>query len=166
MPDMEEIMLGVTFPGIIAHEVGHLLFCKLTGTKIKKYSLLRPFDPLGYVVHVKPKAVIWEFLIVMGPLVFNSMSALVFFMLIPSFRMPLNLIVLWLGFSLAYNSFPSRGDGMALYTDTMQSIRRGRLYNIVYLPFVYLIYHSQSQPFWRNLFYPLILLGLASMPLQ
>ena len=107
MIDLEEIIQGITFPGIMAHELGHMVFCKVCGVKIKKFSLFRPLQPLGYVSHAKPKKLFQEFLIVMGPLFFNTIVALALFSSIRFFQAPYSWIVLWLGFSIAYNAFPS-----------------------------------------------------------
>ncbi len=162
MLHLEEILSGIMFPGIIAHELGHILFCKLTGVKIKKYSLFRPLYPLGYVVHLKPKTVLAEFLIAMGPLFFNTIASLMLFYSMQYINMPYNLITLWLAYSIAYNSFPSMQDGKSLYQSTRNSIRKGKIYNVIYLPFVYVIYKSQTQTLLRSLLYPLIILGIAA----
>ena len=163
MLNLREIISGITFPGIIAHELGHIAFCKLCGVEIKKYSLFRPMDPLGYVVHVKPKTVLQEFLIVTGPLFFNTTTAFILFLSLHLLESPISWMILWLAFSIAYNSFPSIQDGKSLYLSAMSSVGGGRIYNIIYLPVAYLIYKSQPQPLLRGLIYPLILLGIVAV---
>ncbi len=158
---LNEFMLGFTFPGVIAHELGHMIFCRITGVKVKEYSLFWPTNPLGYVVHSKPKIVLQEFLIVMGPLFFNTSTAFVLFYLTRLVDSPYNWIMLWFGFSLAFNSFPSHFDGESLHKNALKSVKKGRIYNIIYLPIAYLIYWSQRKPLLRSLLYPLILLGFA-----
>jgi len=152
--------LGVSFPGIIAHELGHMIFCWFSGVRIHKYVLFQPASPLGYVLHSNPRTVLQEFLIVMGPLFFNSFVALGFFKLTHYLMPPYSWIMLWLGFSLSFNSFPSIPDGKALYVKSKNSVKKGRIYNIIYMPFVYLIYRSQSKPHLRGFLYSIILLGL------
>ncbi len=158
---LEEFVFGFTFPGVIAHEAGHLVFCRITGVEVKEYSLFQPTNPLGYVVHSKPGTVLEEFLIVMGPLFFNTSSALVLFYLTRLVESPYSWLMLWVGFSLAFNSFPSRLDGESLYKSALNSVKKGRIHNLVYLPLVYVIYWSQEKPLLRSLLYPLILLGSA-----
>ncbi|MEA1925266.1 MAG: metalloprotease family protein [Candidatus Altiarchaeota archaeon] len=157
---LEEFVLGFTFPGVMAHELGHMVFCRITGVEVKEYSLFQPTNPLGYVVHSKPQTVFGEFLIVMGPLFFNTASAMVIFYLTHLVDSPYSWLMLWVGFSLAFNSFPSRFDGESLYKSALKSIKKGRIYNIIYFPPVYFIYWSQKKPLLRSLLYPLLLLGL------
>ncbi len=45
----------VTFPGVIVHEFGHALFCFITRVRVLEICWFRLGDPLGYVIHEKPK---------------------------------------------------------------------------------------------------------------
>ncbi len=102
----------ITFPGVIFHEFSHYFFCKLTGIKVKKVCFFRFGNPSGYVVHEIPKAYSKEILISLSPLIFNSLIAILFFILGHS-RLP--FLWYWLGFSAGFNAFPSNKDASALW---------------------------------------------------
>lgn len=160
MFNAKEFISGITFPGVIGHELGHLFFCKICRVKVKRYRLLQPFDVLGYVQHEKPRFLFQQFLITSGPFIFNTILALYFFYELTSFQPPYTWVILWLGFSLAYNSFPSRQDAKILYEDTLKSVKRLRIYNLIYLPVAYFLYKTQFSPIVRSLAYPILLIGI------
>ncbi len=53
----------VTFPGIIVHELGHLLLCRIAKVKVLGWCLFQLKQPMGFVVHEQPDSVWKNFLI-------------------------------------------------------------------------------------------------------
>ena len=66
------LKLLILSPGIIVHELAHLLFCIISGTRVYKFRLFRFSEISGYVEHGEPNDLIGAFLISYGPLFLNS----------------------------------------------------------------------------------------------
>ncbi|MEP6671974.1 MAG: metalloprotease family protein [Chthoniobacter sp.] len=62
----------LTCPGVIVHELAHVMFCKLTGTAIHKVCYFRIGNPSGYVIHDRPTSVWKHILIGVGPFFLNT----------------------------------------------------------------------------------------------
>jgi len=111
-----------TFPGVIVHELAHVLFCKLTKTPIHEVCYFRIGNPAGYVIHAKPTSVWKHILIGVGPFFLNSLLGLAFG--IAAFLMHIDLdklafvsgVFMWLAFSIAMHSFPSTGDARSIWS--------------------------------------------------
>ncbi len=111
----------VTFPGVIAHELAHKVFCDLTGTRVVKVCYFRFGNPAGYVLHEQPTTVWRHMLIGIGPFIGNSLVG--FFIGIFASRDMLSAggldtlgaILTWLGVSIAMHSFPSTGDAKGIW---------------------------------------------------
>ena len=158
-----EFFLGATFPGVVVHELGHILFCKLTRTKIKKFSLFQPFMPLGYVVHEKPSTLFREMLIVLGPFILNSFLAIFMIQLLALFSLPIffKFIVIWLIFSFGFHAFPSQADAKSFYLSVKNEIKNKKI-TLLYLPIALFFNIMSSSRVLTRLIYPLILLGINS----
>lgn len=110
-----------TFPGVIVHELAHVAFCKFTDTRVLKVCYFRVGDPAGYVIHEQPSTVWRHILIGIGPFFVNTFVG--FMLGIVAIPMhvdldhltPAQLLLLWLGVSIAMHSFPSTGDARSIW---------------------------------------------------
>jgi hypothetical protein len=70
----------VTFPGVILHEVGHRFFCDIWNIPVYGVRYFVPFSKTaGCVVHGHTQDLKPTFFIVMGPLIVNTLLAMVLF---------------------------------------------------------------------------------------
>ncbi len=145
MVDLRKLISAITFIGVIFHEYGHKLFCDLTGVKVVKVCYFRFGNPSGYVVHERPKRFIQSFLIAVGPLLSGAFFSLLFYFLSKSFLWQewQKYLFLWLGGSVAINSYPSDKDAESLWQDTNRHISRNLLAIIGY-PFAVIIWIANS----------------------
>src|SRR5579872_5692940 len=110
----------LTFPGIIVHEFAHQLFCRLFRVPVFEVCYFRLGNPAGYVLHEKPKEDWQQVLIAIGPFFVNSILG--FLIAFPAAMAmnfhdvsPLNVLLIYLGASIAMHSFPSRGDAASIW---------------------------------------------------
>ena len=97
-----------TFPGVVTHEIAHRFFCDLTGTSVYKICYFQRRNPSLQA----------SFLISIGLLIVNTLfcSLLAFSAMIPVYVLKardVNLIfyaLLWVGFSIGMDAFPSNQD--------------------------------------------------------
>lgn len=148
------LLLGVlALPGVVFHELGHYLFCRLAGTRVYQVVYFRFGNPAGYVIHATPRRFRDHFAIVVGPFVVNSLTGfLLFTSVVGKWARPIRIenvgaqtlllavIAIWLGLSVALQAFPSRGDARSLWEVTNRHVRRGNLLAVVGYPFVGIIY--------------------------
>jgi len=150
----------LTFPGVIAHELGHLMLCRLTGIKVYEYALLQLKNPMGFVAHENPQSVWKGFLISFGPFFLNSLLAVllaIIWMFTPNAL--IGLFVLWLAFSIGAHAFPSTGDAKSLWKQTKESFTQKKFWNGVFVPFIILIYIGAIlSVFWVNFIYAGVLI--------
>jgi hypothetical protein len=111
----------VTFPGVIVHELAHALFCKLTGTTVRKVCYFRLGNPAGYVIHDRPASVWKHILIGVGPFFLNTLLGLALGIVAAlahfDFEQPTAVsgVLMWLAISIAMHSFPSTGDARSIW---------------------------------------------------
>jgi hypothetical protein len=118
----------LTFPGVIIHEWGHALFCRLSGIPVYEIRYFRFGNPAGYVLHGEVGDYGPALLICVAPLIVNTITAMLAFLV--ATRAPTSSLhwpLLWLGFSVAMHSFPSSGDASALWRVSAQAIRHNLL---------------------------------------
>ena len=138
------------FPGLIAHEIGHVIGCWLGGSRIAKVVLWSPKG--GYVVHQRVRGSS-SVIISLGPFFFNNFLATFFLMdSLRSFAstegLAYGLFSLWLGFSFAVYSFPSMHDLRMSVEALKGSVKKwsskkdaiSRVFSIVALPVIYFFY--------------------------
>lgn len=149
----------LTFPGIIVHEVSHLVACRVLGVPVLKVCYFRFGNPAGYVIHEKPDSVYKSLMIAVGPFIFNSIvgAAIAAPGALPLLRhkanTPLGYALIWLGFSILMHSFPSTGDAKAMW-QAMWSKGSPILAKLVGTPLVLLIYlGALGSVFWLDAIY-------------
>ncbi len=138
-----QFISALTFPGVIVHEISHQFFCRLFKVPVFDVCYFRIGNPAGYVVHEDPKQVYKKLLIGVGPFIINSilgaligMSAALDIMEHDTFSF-VNMILFWLGISIAMHAFPSTGDAKSIW----QSIKHTNiLVKLLIAPIVGLIY--------------------------
>ncbi len=138
------------FPGLIAHELGHVIGCWLAGSKVAKVVLWSQKG--GYVVHQRVRGSA-SVIISLGPFFFNNFLALFFlFESLKAFSSVdgalYGLFSLWLGFSFAIYSFPSLHD-LRMSVDGLKRSKEkwgakkdavSRLLSLIALPVIYFAY--------------------------
>ena len=130
----------LTAPGVIIHELGHLLFCLFAGVKVHKVKLFQFGNPAGYVVHNEPDSFFQSILVSFGPLIVNSIVVLVAFALFkPNFKDWHQIVLLWLAIAIGLHAIPSNGDAESLFQTINGRVLRNPLVIIGY-PLVILLY--------------------------
>jgi hypothetical protein len=153
----------LTFPGVIAHEIGHMFFCKRFNVKIHKVCYFRFGNPAGYVIHDDPQNFKQSFFIDIGPFIVSNAFAIVAFVFAASFMDSvenLGLFFGWLGVSFAMNSFPSKGDAKALWAVTKKHSEKDGFLKLIGYPFAVIIYIANLLSFiWFDLIWAILLYG-------
>ncbi len=163
--NLRALISAITFNGVVFHEYGHKLFCDITGVKVIKVCYFRLGNPSGYVIHERPKKFIQSFFIAVGPLLSGTFFALLFYFLSKSYTWHewQKYLFLWLGGSVAINSFPSDQDAKSLWKDTNRHITRNFLAIIGY-PFSIIIWIANSlHVIWFDLIYAVVLYQLIDL---
>lgn len=157
----------LTFPGVIVHEVAHMLFCRLRHVAVLDVCFFRFGNPSGYVVHEETGNFNTTFLISVGPFLVNS--ALCMFICFPALlpmkffgvQEPLSFVLLWLGVSIGMHAFPSTQDADVLYRQAKKEIGSLKPLSVLSFPVVVLIYIANIlSVFWFDYLYGLAI-GLA-----
>lgn len=155
----------LTFPGVITHELGHKLFCDIFKVKVHEVSYFRFGNPAGYVMHDMPAKFHQTFFIDVGPFIVNTILAITMFSIAILFK-PFEFVqplFVWLGFSMAMNSFPSSHDAKVLWNESKKHLGQGDLTAIIGFPFSIVIWISNLlSVIWFDLFYGLGLYALVS----
>jgi hypothetical protein len=118
-------------PGVVVHELGHLLLCVLSGVRVRQVVLFRVGSPAGFVAHATPRLLRQHVAISSGPLILASVCALSLFVVVlraivtrPGPWWPLvALLGIWLGWSIALEAWPSSGDAAALRRSATAQLR-------------------------------------------
>jgi len=141
---MSSLIQYITFPGVIFHELGHVIFCKLAKVKIYRISYFKFGATLGFVEHEAPQKLHQSFFISIGPLILNSIICLIFtaiffrtlFVSVSHVDL-LILVFWWIGFSAGVHAFPSVDD-IENFKNSVYERSRWSLFRIISLPFVYI----------------------------
>jgi hypothetical protein len=110
MSHNKSITLFVLYPGVVIHELSHILFCVLLGARIKKFQL---FDSgSGYVEYAsKDRSVTRDFLISVAPLlVGGALLYLALKLLSVDYGYLIKILMIYVCFSVFLSMFPSRKD--------------------------------------------------------
>lgn len=161
------IISTITFPGIILHEWSHKYFCNLTGVRVFKVCYFRFGDPAGYVIHEEPYTYKQVFWISVGPLVINTLLALLsgYVVSVGNMTEIQQIIVIWLGIAFGMQSFPSDHDMKHIWNASRVSLFRGGsiLHLFAYI-FVAIIWIANKLRFlWFDLFYAIALVYIGSL---
>lgn len=144
-----------TFPGVIIHELGHKLFCDWSGVKVLKVCYFRFGNPAGYVIHEPASSFKQSFLITVGPFIIGTLLATIIFLLISPLMSILDYFLIWLGVSIAMNSFPSSADAKNLWKESNKHVKHSVIAVIGY-PLVLIIWViNLFRIIWFDLFYAL-----------
>lgn len=138
---------GFALPGVVFHEVAHVLCCWAVGVEVRRFVPFQLGTPAGYVVHTQPRRLRHQALITWGPLPFNSAVALLLFaaLAIEGRRwvadpaawpqsLTLSVVAVWFGLSAAVHALPSRADAHCLWDSARGQLRRGRLVSLLAWP--------------------------------
>lgn len=158
----------LTFPGVVVHELGHLLCCRMLRIPVHKVCYFRLGNPAGYVVHDAAPNAIQQIAVGFGPFFLNTGLGLLLGLIAALARhrygalLSWPMIILpWLSVSIAMHAFPSTGDAGAIWRslwscDTSWPIR------ILGIPVVVVIYvGALASIFWLDLAYGVGVLWLA-----
>lgn len=149
-----------TFPGVIVHEAGHLLFCRWFKLAVHDVCFFRLGNPAGYVVHEFRDDFKAIFFVGMGPFFVNTALCVVFCSaaFLPVWELevadPFAYFFYWLGLSIGMHAIPSTVDLKAIWRLAPRAAGRGNILAIVSLPVVGLLYVLNfARVFWADLGY-------------
>jgi len=154
----------LTFPGVILHEWAHKIFCDWSGITVYKVVYFRIGNPAGYVTHQLPKQYNQIFWISVGPLVINSLVAILlgYFASQTNLGSPLYYLLYWLAISAGMHAFPSDLDASYIFNESKNLLKNGGsiLHYLAY-PFFWLIFIANKlRFFWFDLLYAFALVSL------
>jgi hypothetical protein len=139
-----------TFPGIIVHEAGHMLACKLRHVAVFDVRFFRFANPPGFVIHEEITDFNTAFLVAVGPLIANTLLCVLicfptylpmrFFGVSSAF----SYLLLWLGISIGMHAFPSTHDAHNLYQQAKRAARSANPLAILSFPLVAAIYLANA----------------------
>ncbi len=164
-------------PGVVIHELGHYLLCRLVGARVQEVVFFEPAGPSGYVVHAIPRHLRQHLIIVAGPLLLNSALSFLLFRAAAatsglaaaelSRGLPLravqNVLAALLGTSIALQAIPSHADARSLWDVALDRLESGNLLALFALPVAFLLLAiNHLRRFWIDWLYLLALVGLAA----
>lgn len=154
------IIALVTFPGVIVHELAHLLFCRLARVAVLDVCYFRLGNPSGYVIHEVPKSVGMQVLIAIGPFIVNTLVGGIISMTaaIPALQFSSGVwydyLLIWLGISITMHAFPSTGDARSLWSSVWRRGGPPILTRLLVTPLVGLMFIGAFGSFiWLDLLY-------------
>ena len=171
-------------PGVVIHELAHLLCCRFAGAAVHEVVFYRRGSPPGYVVHTVPRALRWHAAIVVGPLLVNSTLTFLAFHAVRSAgpalltarmiggfptatlddvrRAVTVLVTIWLGASIGLQALPSRADTASLWATTIAHLRRGNLFAVGGVPIAGVLHLGNAlRRFWFDWAYVVLVAWLA-----
>lgn len=166
----------LALPGIVIHELGHYIFCRLVGTRVQQVVFFDPRGPSGFVMHAVPRRLRQHLVIVVGPLLLNSTLAFLLFRAAvtsaqairdrPSTDLALHLVQVLLaallGGSIALQAIPSHADAASLWDVALDRLQAGNLLAIFVLPLAALLMLiNQLRRLWIDWLYLLLTAALA-----
>jgi hypothetical protein len=125
----------LTFPGVIAHEIGHRFFADWAKVPVYKVCYFRVGNPAGYVIHGPVNSLKSSFLISVGPLIVNTLlcAVITFPAVFPMYILEVEnyswvfILLIWIGFSIGMHSFPSNEDMENLVNNVKNAKQGGPL---------------------------------------
>ncbi|MDO8625408.1 MAG: metalloprotease family protein [Candidatus Diapherotrites archaeon] len=114
----------IFFPGIVFHELSHVVACAITGVKVHKVKWFGTDE--AFVQHAKPNA--WQGLVIsIAPFLLGNFIAfelLLFGHAIAAANALLALVIYWFALSLLLYAFPSKTDAMNAFSAFTDFYRR------------------------------------------
>ncbi len=110
MSHTRSVLLFVLYPGVVIHELSHLLFCVLLGVRVKRFKL---FDSgSGFVEYESEgRSIIKDFLISIAPLLVGSLLLYLSSEYIPRSNGYLPMVIMvYICVSVFLSMFPSKKD--------------------------------------------------------
>lgn len=166
----------LALPGIVMHELGHYVLCRLVGARVQEVVFFEPSGPSGYVVHSIPRRLRQHLVIVTGPLLLNSALSFLLFRAAATTTgaaaadltngLPLRAIqvalAIVLGASIALQAIPSPADAESIWNVSLDRLQEGNLLAVFVLPFaIVLRLFNYLRRFWIDWFYLFALAALA-----
>jgi hypothetical protein len=141
------IIAIATFPGVIIHELAHLLFCRLKRVPVLEVKFFQfNMQTAGYVLHGPVESFGASFLVSVGPFIVNSLLCMLIclpasipYRLYGSSNFP-TLVLLWLGVSIGMHAFPSTQDASNLSEQAKKAVAAKNKAAYLAYPVVGLIY--------------------------
>lgn len=162
----------VTFPGVVVHEAAHKFFCDLAKVPVYEVRYFQIGNPAGYVIHGEVKNLKDALLISIGPLIINTiLCAIITYPAVLSVLLVkdgnsnfINIILLWVGYSIGMHAFPSNED-VKNFLDVFKQLKKGATQNILYFicQIIALIFRLAN--FLRIIWFDLIYAMIVSMTL-
>lgn len=155
-----QVISVLTFPGVIVHEIAHMLFLKLKGIPVLDVCYFRFGNPSGYVIHEDISRFNTAFLVCVGPFLVNSILCIV--ICFPAFfpikvfgiENPLSYFLAWLGISIGMHAFPSTQDANNLWQHAKKEVSSLNPLAVISFPIVFLIYLANILSFfWIDYLY-------------
>jgi hypothetical protein len=140
------VIAVLTFPGVIVHELAHLIFCRLCKVPVYEAVYFQPeLKVQGYVLHGEITDLRTALWVSCGPLIVNTLLCLL--ICLPA-ALPLwfedesfvSYFMLWLGVSVGMHAFPSHGDAETVWELAKKEGRKGSLLALASFPLVILIH--------------------------
>ena len=138
------LISALTFPGVVLHEWAHKFFCDRLGVKVHavKYFQLGK-KVAGYVIHEIPTTYKQTFWVSVGPLLVNSLTAILLSFIASQTVSNgwLIYVLFWLAISAGMNSFPSDQDMKHIQEGSKNALKEGgSFFHYLAFPFVWLIW--------------------------
>ncbi len=153
----------LTFPGVIIHEWAHKKYCDWTGVAVHEVVYFQIGNPAGYVKHEQPRKYNQTFWISIGPLIINSLLAILLGYLSSQVETGgfLYWLFSWIAISAGMHAFPSDHDASFILDEARIILKNGGsfLYYMAY-PFYSLIWIANKLRFlWFDVFYAIALVS-------
>lgn len=156
------IITILTFPGVIVHELAHMLMCRILKVAVFDVCFFRLGRPSGYVIHEPPKENYKNLLIGIGPFFFNTIigaliaSPSILAVIKFDSGNVIDYFLVWLGISIAMHSFPSTGDAKSIW-QSMSKKGTNIFLKLISAPIVLIIYlFAFGSIFWLDLVYGVV----------
>jgi hypothetical protein len=154
------VIAAVTFPGVVIHELAHQLVCRYLKIPVFKVCYFQFGNPAGYVIHGQTDNWVHQVLVSVGPFFINSIlgAILSFPSALRAFEFDnaasiLDLVLIWLGVSIAMHAIPSTGDAKSIWR-AVSGQQTSLLAKIVIAPIVGVIFLlALGSVFWLDLIY-------------
>lgn len=166
----------LALPGIVIHELGHYFFCHLVRAKVREVVFFQADGPSGHVIHTVPRHVRQHAVIVVGPLLLNSVLGFLLFRsaiseaprafqdtTVGSLLMSAQVVLAaFLGASITLQAIPSRADAESLWNVAIGHLQKGNLLAVLAIPPAgALLVANQLRRYWIDWGYVVLLAALA-----